>query len=563
VPYESCLSTGASHAMLEDLDLHSIADDQARELVRRLLNLLKDVRADLWPAQAKIKRLRDEINRLKGEQSTPTIKANTPPPPRQHHSSEQERRKPKVWSKRSKTAHIPIDREQVLLVDPDRLPPDAQFKGYEEVVVQDVLLRTDNVLCHKEKFYSPSQHTTFLASLPQGYRGQFGPGLKSLALVLYFGAQMSEPKVAELLRSVGVQISDGEVSNLLIKDQAAFHAEKDALYQAGLASSPWQHLDDTSTRVNGQNGYCHIVCNPLYTAYFTTAAKDRLTIIDVLTNHRPRRFLVNAEAVGFMEACGLSAVRRQQVEQLPSGTIVDEATMLALLAEHLPGLGPQQRKWILDATAVAAYHADVEFPVVRLLVCDDAPQFTLVSEELALCWVHEGRHYKKLLPSIPYHQTLLEAFVQRFWAYYAQLLAYRTQPKPEEAARLERAFEAVFTTVTGYNALDERIAKTHAKKGCLLMVLAHPEIPLHNNPAELGARARVRKRDVSFGPRTREGVQAWDTFMTLAETATKLGVSFYHYIHDRVSGACQMPSLTDLIEERAQVLNLGASWNTS
>jgi len=363
--------------MLEDLDLHSIADEQARELVRRLLNLLEDVRADLRAAQAEIQRLRDEINRLKGEQGTPKIKANTPPPPRQNHSSEQERRKPKAWSKRSKTAHIPIDREQLLLVDPDRLPPDAQFKGYEEVVVQDVLLRTDNVLFQKEKFYSPSQHTTYLASLPQGYSGQFGPGIKSLALVLYFGAQMSEPKVAELLRSVGVQISDGQVSNLLIKGQAPFHAEKEALYQAGLASSPWQHLDDTSTRVNGQNGYCHIVCNPLYTAYFTTAAKDRLTIIDVLTNHRPRRFLVNAEAVGFMEACGLSAVRRQQVEQLPSGTIVDEATMLALLAEHLPGLGPQQRQWILDATAVAASHAEVECPVVRLLVCDDAPQCPL------------------------------------------------------------------------------------------------------------------------------------------------------------------------------------------
>ena len=549
--------------MLEDLDLHSIADEQARELVRRLLNLLEDVRADLRAAQAEIQRLRDEINRLKGEQGTPKIKANTPPPPRQNHSSEQERRKPKAWSKRSKTAHIPIDREQVLLVDPDRLPPDAQFKGYEEVVVQDVLLRTDNVLFQKEKFYSPSQHTTYLASLPQGYSGQFGPGIKSLALVLYFGAQMSEPKVAELLRSVGMQVSDGQVSNLLIKGQAPFHAEKEALYQAGLASSPWQHLDDTSTRVNGQNGYCHIVCNPLYTAYFTTAAKDRLTIIDVLTNHRPRRFLVNAEAVGFMEACGLSTVRRQQVEQLPSGTIVDEATLLALLAEHLPGLGPQQRKWILDATAVAAYHADVEFPVVRLLVCDDAPQFTLVTAELALCWVHEGRHYKKLLPSISYHRALLETFVQRFWTYYNQLLAYREQPTPEEATRLAGEFETLFATVTGYQALDERITKTRAKQSCLLMVLAHPEIPLHNNPAELGARTRVRKRDVSFGPRTREGAKAWDTFMTLAVTATKLGVSFYHYIHDRVSGAYQMPALADLIAARAKDLSLDVSWNTS
>src|SRR2546425_548144 len=549
--------------MLEALDLSSITDERARELVQQLLNVLEEVMAALRAAQAENQRLRDEINRLKGEQGAPPIKHNTAQPPRKNHSSEQERRKPKTWSKDRKTDRIAIDREQVVQVDPTHLPPDAVFKGYEDVVVQDVIFRTDNVLFHKEKFYSPSQHQTSLASLPPGYSGQFGPGIKSLALVLYFGAQMSEPKVAELLRSVGVQISDGQVSNLLIKDQTAFHAEKDALYQAGLASSPWQHLDDTSTRVNGQNGYCHIVCNPLYTAYFTTTAKDRLTVLDVLTNSRPRRFVVNAEARGYVEASGLSAVRCRQLAQLADEVIMDEAQMQALLETHLPGLGPQQRKWILDATAVAAYHAGVEVPVVRLLVCDDAPQFTLITEELALCWVHEGRHYKKLMPSIPYHQGLLEAFVQRFWAYYAQLLAYRKQPTPEEAMRLAEEFETLFATVTGYQALDERIAKTRAKQRCLLMVLAHPEIPLHNNPAELGARARVRKRDVSFGPRTREGAKAWDTFMTLAETATKLGVSFSHYIHDRVSGASQMPSLADLIAERAKVLNLGPSWDTS
>jgi len=144
--------------------------------------------------------------------------------------------------------------------------------------------------------------------------------------------------------------------------------------------------------VHGQNGYCHIVCNPLSTAYFTTTATDRLTVIDVLTNHRPRRFVVNAEALGDVEAGGLSAVRRRQLAQVPVDVMMDEAMLQALLETHLPGLGPQQRKWILDATAVAAYHADVEFPVVRLLVCDDAPQCTLVTEELALCWVHEGRH---------------------------------------------------------------------------------------------------------------------------------------------------------------------------
>jgi len=85
----------------------------------------------------------------------------------------------------------------------------------------------------------------------------------------------------------------------------------------------------------------------------------------------------------------------------------------------------------------------------------------------------------------------------------------------------------------------------------LLKVLAHPEIPLHNNPAELGARQRVRKRDISFGPRTADGVAAWDTFMTLAETAKKLGVSFFAYIYDRTSGANALPALAEIIIERS------------
>ena len=75
---------------------------------------------------------------------------------------------------------------------------------------------------------------------------------------------------------------------------------------------------------------------------------------------------------------------------------------------------------------------------------------------------------------------------------------------------------------------------------------------MHNNPAELGVRQRVRKRDISFGPRSPDGVAAWDTFMTLTETARKLGVSFYAYIFDRISMAYRLPSLAELIALHAQ-----------
>jgi hypothetical protein len=114
---------------------------------------------------------------------------------------------------------------------------------------------------------------------------------------------------------------------------------------------------------------------------------------------------------------------------------------------------------------------------------------------------------------------------------------------------LEARFDDLFSTVTGYDALDDRMSKTRAKKASLLLMLDHPEIPLHNNAAEFGCRARVRKRDVRFGARTEDGVRLWDTGMTLVETAKKLGVSFYHYLQDRVSGSMQMPSLARLIME--------------
>jgi len=72
------------------------------------------------------------------------------------------------------------------------------------------------------------------------------------------------------------------------KKQEKFHREKDAVYEMGLQSSPWQQTDDTLTRVDGQNQHCHIVCNPVYTSYHTRARKDRLSVLDVLRNGRKR-----------------------------------------------------------------------------------------------------------------------------------------------------------------------------------------------------------------------------------------------------------------------------------
>ena len=139
-------------------------------------------------------------------------------------------------------------------------------------------------------------------------------------------------------------------------------------------------------------------------------------------------------------------------QKLPVEQDLDEPTFLKRLDAELPGLGKQHRKLLIDAAAVAAYHAETGYPVVRALICDDAPQFNWLTQQMMQCWVHEGRHYKTLAPVFPWHQKQLQAFLTRFWGYYDQLLTYCNDPTPAEDEQLFPAPEKD----AGYSALQEQ-----------------------------------------------------------------------------------------------------------
>jgi len=534
--------------MIEDIDLSAIQSETVGKQIRELLNLVEKQAAELRVLQEENQALRDEINHLKGEQGKPNMKGNKAVSVKtSKHSSETERKRKRKRHSTSKKGELKISRKEVVKVQGEELPEDAQFKGYVDVVVQDIEVKTDNVLFRKEKYYSPSTGKTYLAKLPRGYEGEFGPGVKSFGLDMYYEVGASEPKILGFLHRVGLRISRGKLSSLLIENQDEFHAESDAVYESGLRSTSYQQTDSTLTRVNGQNQNCNIVCNPFYTVYRTLAHKDRMSMLDVLRNGRPRKFRLNQTALDCLANVQLSQATQQTLAASCDEMEMDEKAFQEHLTFLLPKLGHQQRKEITDAAAIAAYWAETDWPVIENLVCDDAPHYNKLTRRMMLCWVHEGRPYKKLRPIVPLHRRLLDDFLKRFWNYYHELLTYKESPSQPELTRLEAAFDELFATQTAYDDLDEHITKTRAKKKSLLLVLQYPELPLHNNASELGVRRRVRKRDVSFGPRTEAGRRAWDTFMTLAETTRKLGVSFYAYLHDRITGTHAILPLADLI----------------
>ncbi len=263
------------------------------------------------------------------------------------------------------------------------------------MVVQDIEFRTENIKFRKEKYYSPSQKQTYLAEMPAGYKGQFGPGVRAWVLAHDSDSGMSEPKILELLQTVGMSRSRGQLSDFLIHGQEQFQRESEAVVRAGLASSPWQHLDSTATRVGGRNEHCHILCNPFYTAYYTGPSKDRLSLLRVLQGGTDLVFQLNELAFNLLEQLGVAEIWRSKLTKLlPHGQNWSEDTLDHLLDKHLPRLGPKSRKLIKDSLAIVAYRSQTAWPVVELLICDDAPQFNWLTVELALCWIYEYRHEK-------------------------------------------------------------------------------------------------------------------------------------------------------------------------
>jgi hypothetical protein len=77
------------------------------------------------------------------------------------------------------------------------------------------------------------------------------------------------------------------------------------------------------------------------------------------------------------------------------------------------------------------------------------------------------------------------------------------------------------------------LARLHANKAELLMVLDRSEIPLHTNGSENDIRCQVTRRKVSAGTRSDIGRDCRDAFLSLIKTCDKLGIALWDYLGSR------------------------------
>lgn len=517
--------------------------DVVKAIIQHLSNLVEALNAENIKLKADNQKLKDEINRLKGQKGKPDIKPKAPP---KKDTSNKKKKGNKKRNKQSKLDKVDIDKTKTIRYE-GSLPDDARHKGYRRVVVQDILITTKNIEYQLERFYSPSEGKTYEASLPDSVDGEFGAGLKSWVLFWYFNSRVTENKIHQMLSDIGIRISAGKLSDIIINKHDSFHREREHIISSGIRSSLYQHTDDTGARVQGTNQYFSVLCNDYYSAFFTNPKKDRLTVIDILTRKDEPLYLMNHFAIHFLRERNLNQLVLSAMEPLLHVGTMTKERFEEKLKNLLPDLKSRQKTMILESAAIAAYQENHSGPVIQCLVCDDAKQFFYITPLRALCWIHEERHYQKLTPFLAHHQKLVDDFRARIWDYYNELKKYKENPSFEDRIRLSELFDEIFYTKTGYDGLDNRIELTRKKKDSLLVVLDYPDTPLHNNPAELALRMYVIKRKISFGTKSEQGTKAWETFFTIMDTCRKLGINFREYLLDRISKRYQLPSLASLI----------------
>jgi hypothetical protein len=437
----------------------------------------------------------------------------------------------------------PATEERILTV---AAPPGSRRKGYQPYTVQDLVLAPRVVRYRRERWVTPDGREV-VAPLPPEVAGHFGPGLVRFVLMQHVQGQVTTERLLAQLRALGVRIAKGQLVALLSARKDAFHAETDAILEAGLATARWVTVDDTGARHAGRDQHTTHIGDDRFAWFATRPSKSRLNFLELLRAGHPD-YALNAAAAAYMLEHGVPETVIATLLAHERRSFADEAAWHAHLEAFR--LGAWQRRLATEAAVVGAIVAR-GLLTDTVIVSDDAGQFDVLTH--ALCWIHAERHLRRLVCATAGQQRLVDLQRQLVWWLYADLKLYRDEPTPARRAALRARFDRVFGRVTGFAALDEVVARLRANKAELLVVLDRPEIPLHTNGSESAIRCFVTKRKISGETRSEAGKRARDTFLSLLKTCAKLAVSFWDYLGARlkIPDAAAVPWLPDLIRQRA------------
>ena len=518
-----------------------LVEDVIPEFIKDLYDLIQEQTAIIKKQAEQIQLLKDEIARLKNQPPRPKIRPSRLSKGKKLKKSTGKRAGSK---KRSKTSQLVV--HDVKPVEPEYLPDGSVFKYYKKYMTQDIKIEPFNTL-YKIKVYETPDGKLISGKPPEHLNGtHFGDHLTCFILYQYHHCHVTQPLLLDQLRELGIDISSGQLSRIITRGKNGFHQEKDRILAAGLEVSKYINVDDTGARHDGQNGYCTHIGNDWFSWFQSTRSKSRINFLQLLTAGHSDYYL-NVDAIGYMQSNNLPKYVLDKLTADLGKMFANDSQWNDYLAQT--GIARPQHIRIATEGALIGSYFEHDISDNLIIVSDDAGQFNILLH--ALCWVHAERTIDKVIPFTDEIKTEIDNVKDQIWTLYEGLKRFKQNPRPQDKKRLKEMFDSVFTTQTSCVMLNEALKRIYRNKSELLLVLDHPEIPLHNNTAERALRDYVKKRKISGSTRSESGRSCRDTFASLKKTCKKLNVPFWHYLKDRIGHTDLVPDLSELIRNRA------------
>jgi hypothetical protein len=227
-------------------------------------------------------------------------------------------------------------------------PVGSRFKGYEDVLVQDLHLAARVMRYRRERWLTPAGETV-TAARPAGIVGGFGPELRRFVLAGHIQGQVTTQRLTALLNGIGVAISKRQVVRRLSVPLHRFSTEDGEVLRAGLASARWITVDDTAARHAKRDGDTTQIGDDRFTAFRTGMSKSRLAFLSRLrAGHTD--YVVNAEALAYMRARNLAVGAIDRLAAHEPCIFPDEASWRT----HLHRLGRDRLEVAPDPVRIAS-----------------------------------------------------------------------------------------------------------------------------------------------------------------------------------------------------------------
>jgi len=417
---------------------------------------------------------------------------------------------------------VPEKAKEEISIPAVEVPEGSRFKGYQTYVVQEIELTPKEVTYKLEVWQAPDGRVIRGQLPPEVQGSHFGHHLRALCHNFY-ALGMTEPGLFQFLVGCGIEVSEGQIHNILMGESKGYEEEGEKVLKAGLEEAPYISADDTGARHQHKNGYCTHIGGEHFAYYRTTASKSRANFLKILLQGK-EGYWINEAFIWHLFQSGVEDDLLNHFEEYV-GKRYRARQGLSRLLNQL-GIGNKKLRQCCFEAGLVGFTSETLLKPGQVLLTDRAGQFSIFDH--AGCWVHMERPLRKLKVHSPQAEEELREVREAIWHLYGKLKeAALTQTNREEVEKLYDQLIAMKSISPSINAVITSFAKCRDE---MLKALDHPGLPLHNNASEQDIRSMVRRRKISGGTKSDEGRAFRDGLMTLRQTCLRLDLSFWEYL---------------------------------